>query len=81
MTTGKYEFKVNGIEFTTEKPDPTASEILTIAKQGGAIPNDPEGYILRGDKGDYQGNAQVDLAEDNVFITVPTGPTPVAYRS
>lgn len=77
MAIGKYELKVNGFAFTTDKPDPTALEILTIAKQGGAIPNDPEGYILRGDKGEYRGDDRVNLAEDNVFITVPTGPTPV----
>lgn len=77
MAIGKYEFKVNGIEFVTDQPDPTALDILTRAKQGGAIPNDPEGYALRGDKGEYRGNDRVNLAEDNVFITVPTGPTPV----
>ena len=78
MTKEKYEFKVNGIEFTTENRDPTAFEILTDAKRGGAIPNNPEGYALRGDKGEYRGNDHVNLAEDNVFITVPVGPTPVA---
>ena len=45
MTTSSkgYEFKVNGEQFTSEKPDLTALEILTVAKHGGAIPNDPEG--------------------------------------
>ena len=33
MSKGKFEFKVNGDEFTTEKPNPTASEILEIAKR------------------------------------------------
>ena len=58
MTTSSkgYEFKVNGEQFTSEKPDLTALEILTVAKQGGAIPNDPEGYILEGEKARYQGN-------------------------
>ena len=31
-----YEFKVNGEQFAAEKPELTALEILTIAKQGGA---------------------------------------------
>lgn len=80
MRTGKYEFKVNGFEFTTENRQLTASEILAIAIDGKAVanPKAAEGYILQGDKGKYQGSAQVDLTVDNVFITIPTGPTPVA---
>ena len=78
MSKSKYEFKVNGDEFTTDKVDPTALEILDIAKRGGAIPDNPEAYILRGDKGEYRGNDRVNLAEDSVFITVPAGSTPVA---
>lgn len=78
MSSHKYEFKVNGDEFTTDKADPTALDILRIAKQGGAIPNNPEDYILKGDKGEYRGSDRVNLAEDNVFIAVPSGPTPVA---
>ena len=73
-----YDFKVNGEQFTSGKPDLTALEILTVAKQGGAIPNDPEGYTLEGEKGKYQGNDKVNLEEDNVFFTVPIGPTPYA---
>ena len=73
-----YEFKVNGDQFSTEKPELTALEILTIAKQGGAIPKNPEEYALKGDKGEYQGNDPVNLIEDNVFITVPVGSTPMA---
>ena len=74
-----YEFKVNGEQFTSERPDLTALEILTVAKQGGAIPNDPEGYILEGQKARYQGSERVNLEEDNVFFTVPIGPTPYAW--
>ena len=73
-----YEFKVNGEQFTSEKPDLTALEILTVAKQGKAIPNDPKDYILEGEKDKYQGNDKVNLEDDNVFITVPIGPTPYA---
>ena len=78
MSEGKYDFKVNGEQFASEIPDPTALEILTVAKRGGAIPDDPDVYILRGEKRDYRGNDKVNLAEDNIFFTVPTGPTPVA---
>ena len=73
-----YKFKVNGEQFETAKPDLTALEILTIAKQGGAIPNNPEEYALKGDKGEYRGNDPVNLMEDDVFITVPVGSTPVS---
>ena len=75
---GKYDFKVNGTEFQTEYQSPTALEILMIAKQGGAIPNNPEEYALQGDKGLYQGVDQVNLEEDNVFLTIPLSSTQVA---
>ena len=75
---GKYDFKVNGIEFQTEYQSPTALEILMIAKQGGAIPNNPEEYSLQGDKGLYQGVERVNLEEDNVFLTIPVSSTQVA---
>ena len=75
---GKYDFKVNGTEFQTEYQSPTALEILMIAKQGGAIPNNPEGYVLQGDKGLYQGVERVNLEEDNVFLTIPISSTEVA---
>ena len=78
MSEKQFEVKVNGTEFVMEDPSPTALEILALAKQLGAIPNDPEGYVLQGDKGEYQGNQRVNLAEDNVFITIPVRPTPVA---
>ena len=74
----EYEFKVNGDQFVTERPQLTALEILTIAKQGGAIPNNPEEYVLKGEKGEYRGNDTVSLVDDNVFITVPVGSTPVS---
>ena len=73
-----FEVKVNGTEFVMEDSSPTALEILVLAKQLGAIPNDPEGYVLQGDKGEYRGNQRVNLAEDNVFITIPVSPTVVA---
>ena len=78
MSEKHFEVKVNGTEFVMEDPSPTALEILVLAKQLGAIPNDPEGYVLQGDKGEYQGNQRVNLAEDNVFITIPVSPTQVA---
>ena len=52
--------------------------ILKLAKKAGAMPGNPEEYILQGDKGQYGQDAWVDLLEDNVFITIPSTPTPVA---
>ena len=78
MSGKTFEVKVNGTEFEMGDPNPTALEILVLAKQLGAIPNEPDGYILQGDKGTYRGNERVNLAEDNVFITIPVSPTPVA---
>ena len=75
---GKHRFKVNGIEFQTEYQIPTVLEILMIAKQEGAIPNNPEDYALQGDKGLYFGVDQLDLLEDSVFVTLPMSPAQVA---
>ena len=77
--TGKnFEVKVNGTEMAMGDANPTALEILALAKTLGAIPNDPMGYILQGDKGEYFGDQQVDLEEDRVFITLPLSPAQVA---
>ena len=77
--TGKnFEVKVNGTEMAMGDANPTALEILGLAKTLGAIPNDPVGYILQGDKGEYFGDQQVDLEEDRVFITLPLSPAQVA---
>ena len=74
----EYTFKVNGTEFSTDRQYLTASEILDLAKGKGEIPGDPKVYILKGDKGDYRGTDEIDLAEDNLFLTVPDTSTPVA---
>ena len=73
-----FEVKVNGTEFSMGHASPTALEILTLAKTLRAIPNDPMGYMLQGDKGEYFDGQHVDLEEDSVFITLPLGPTRVA---
>ena len=73
-----YEFKVNGEQFAADQPKVSALEILTIAKQGNAIPNNPEEYTLKGEKAEYRGDDIVDLTADNVFITVPIGSTPTS---
>ena len=75
---GKYEFKVNGVQIATDEQFLTANEILKLAQEKGAIPGEPSNYILKGSKQDYQGEDNVDLAEDDLFLTVPTTSTQVA---
>ena len=71
-------FKVNGVEIRTDRESLSAEEILKLAKEKGAIPGNPEDYILQGDKGVYKRADHVDLKEDNLFIAIPNKPTPVA---
>ena len=74
----RFSFKVNGVELFSEMPLLSVLEILEIARNKGAIPQTPDKYTLKGDKGVYRSDATVDLREDNLFITIPTGGTPVA---
>ena len=71
-------FKVNGVEIHTDHESLSAEEILELVKEKGAIPGNPEDYILQGDKGMYKRNDHIDLKEDNLFIAIPNKPTPVA---
>ena len=73
-----FAFKVNGVEIYTDHESLLAKEILELAKEKGAIPGKPDGYILQGDKGKYKGDDRVNLKEDNLFIAIPNKPTPVA---
>ena len=73
-----FTFKVNGVEIHTDHQSLMAKEILKLAKEKEAIPGNPEDYILQGDKGKYKSNDSVNLEEDNLFITIPDKPTPVA---
>ena len=74
----EYEYKVNGIQLVSDKEILSAAEILDMAREKGAIPGKPDGYILKGTKRDYIGNDQVNLGEDDLFITVPSTSTQVA---
>lgn len=73
-----FTIKVNGVEIHTNNQSPLAKEILELAKEKGAIPGEPDGYILQGDKGKYNADDRVNLEEDNLFIAIPNKPTPVA---
>ena len=74
----EFSFKVNGVDLWSDKPILSVQEILGIAREKGAISQTPDEYILKGDKGEYSPDAQVDLREDKLFITIPSGGTPVA---
>jgi hypothetical protein len=79
MTTDrKFTIKVNGVEISTDQQELKAGEILHLAKQQGAIPGNPEEYILKGEKQEYRWNDTVDVAQDNIFIAILNTPTPVA---
>ena len=78
MNMAYFIFKVNGVEISTDHQILLAKQILELAKEKGAIPGNPEEYILKGDKGEYQGDDRVNLAEDDLFIAIPNKPTPVA---
>ena len=73
-----FKLKVNGIEIDVSCQKPIAKDILKLAEEKGAIPGKAEEYILQGDKGQYKDDDLVDLEEDNLFITIPDKPTPVA---
>lgn len=76
--TRSFEVKVNGIQLEAKSRELSARSILELAKERGAVPGNPEEYELQGDKGRYGLDDLVDLEEDNIFITLPTTPTPVA---
>ena len=73
-----FTLKVNGEEIYTDRESLLAKEILQLAKEKGAIPGNPNEYILQGDKGKYKGDDRVNLKEDNQFITILNKPTQVA---
>lgn len=75
---GPFPLKVNGVDLESPSRTLSALEILEIAKKHGAMPGNPDQYLLQGDKGRYNLSDKVDLAEDSIFITVPNTPTPVA---
>ena len=73
-----YKFKVNDTELESQREKLVALDILKLAKNKGAFPGKPEHYVLQGDKGKYKPEDWVDLQSDNMFITIPAEPTPVA---
>ena len=57
----EFTFKVNGVQIETPHQKLVARDILKLAKEKGAIPGNPEEYILQGDKGKYKADDWVDL--------------------
>ena len=75
---GPFLFKVNGVEIKADSRVLPARAILELAAEHHAMPGKPSDYALQGDKGLYRPDDPVDLLEDDVFITIPNTPTPVA---
>lgn len=73
-----FKFKINGVEIVTDKPSLNAGEILKIAKEQHAISREVEEYILLGQNREYAQVEEVDIVIDDLLISIPTGPTPVA---
>ena len=74
----KFEYKVNEVQFESEVEFLSANEILEKAANKGEIPGKPDEYALQGEKGRYTGDEKIDLRQDNIFITIPITPPPVA---
>ena len=72
------EIEVNGMDIEVSSQKLTAHQILELAKKKGAMPGDPNGYFLQGDKGEYKQDDEVNIEEDHRFLTIPNKPTPVA---
>lgn len=84
MTTSNvFPFKVNGTEMTMRFQKVVARDILELAGEEKTLGGKPEDYILMNVTGGgrhYEWNAEVDLAVDNQFITIPNTPTQVANK-
>ena len=76
-----FKFTVNEMQFESEYEKVTGLDILEMAAEGEAIVGKPEDYILQSldvDDQQYKPDDPVDLSVDPQFITLPSGPTPVA---
>ena len=76
----KFTLKVNGVEMEMGQERVAAHDVLELAQKRGAVPGNIEDYVLNGDKGRYDWDAEVNLSEDSVFITLVNRPTPVAWK-
>ena len=78
----KYEFKVNGETFFSEKQTVDAAVLLRSAFAGGAIGEDPDktGYVLRVPDSDvvFVSGQMVELDKYNVFRAAPEKGAPFA---
>ena len=73
-----YPITVNGVEIEVSQKEIVALRILELAKDNGAIPGDPNEYILKGEDREYRSNDIVNVATDKFFIAIPNTPTDVA---
>lgn len=73
-----FKFKINGVEIATDRSRLNAGEVLKIAKERHAISGEVEEYILLGQNREYALVEEVDVVVDDLLVSIPTGPTPVA---
>lgn len=76
-----FKFTVNEMQFESEYEKVTGLDILEMAAEGEVIVGKPEDYVLQSLDADdqlYKPDDPVDLSVDPQFITLPSGPTPVA---
>lgn len=76
-----FTFKVNDTEIASEFRKVLARELLELAVKNGAVQGRPEDYILKSltkHNKQYQWDEEVDLQEDDQFITLLNTPVVVA---
>lgn len=73
-----FKFKINGIEIASDRSQLNADEILQLAEANHAIPGAPGEYMILGERGEYRGVEEIDIVIEDLLISIPTGPTPVA---
>ena len=79
--TTPFPLKVNGDELQVEYRFVVAHDILELAEKNGIIPDAPDRYTLKSltiDDREYGPDEEIDLEQDNQFITLNNAPTPVA---
>lgn len=75
-------FKVNGVVLESTHEKLVSLDILKMAAEKGAVAGKPEDYILQDMAGahKYKPDDWVELKQDEEFLAVPQGPTPVAGK-
>ena len=75
-------FKVNGVVLESTHEKLVSLDILKMAAEKGAVAGKPEDYYLQdiASTHKYKHEDWVELKQDEEFLAVPQGPTPVAGK-